>query len=119
MNTWVKQIPHSPWHRTPMEAIAMLIEDECDRLVNEETYDEKGMDLDVMDCCKRLSVTHLDHADRWDTALVDAVYSLKEGEIVELLANGDDAELGKRLRELAIKSFAKDIFDDAKTECLT
>jgi hypothetical protein len=119
MNTWVKQIPHSPRQRTPMEAISMLVEDECSRLIDEETYDEKGMDLEVAQSCQRLTGMYLDHADRWDTALVDAVYSLKEGEIVELLSNGDDAELGKRLRELAIKSFAKDVFDDAETETLT
>jgi hypothetical protein len=118
MNTWVKQIPHSPGQRTPMEAISILVEDECSRLIAEETYDEKSMPLDVLEECNRSIGRRLDYADHWDSALIDAVYTLKEGEIVELMANGDDAELGKRLRELAIKSFAKEIFDDAEKEVL-
>lgn len=118
MNTWVKYIPHAARQRTPMEAMDMMIDEECRRLVNDETYDEKGMDLDVLEACQRIAAEWIDEGYRWDEALADAVGSTRGSEIRDLLAAGDDCELGKFIRERAIKSFSYDVFNAAEDEVL-
>ena len=118
MRTWVKQIPHAPRQRPPLAAIAMMIEEECRRLVNDETYDEKGMDLDVLEVCQRITGKWIGSGQRWDEPMVDAFYGAKSDEMYAFLVAGDDCELGRFIRERAIKAFANDVFNAAEDEVL-
>lgn len=117
MNTWVPHQKHALRQDTPMDAIYKRIGLELECLVDAETYDEKGDAQDVTEAAKRIAGEWEYRAELWDEAMRDAVYNLKEGELLDLLRDGDDCALGKVLREATIKEFASDVFSAAEEEC--
>lgn len=117
MTTWVPHVPHAPRHNTPMGEISLMVIVEIERLISEETYDEVYHENEVLDAGMRIASDREDQADRWDSAMRQSVYTLKEGELLDLLRDGDDCALGKVLREATIKEFAADVFAAAEEEC--
>lgn len=117
MTTWVPHQKHALRQDTAMEAILKRVVLELECLVDVETYDEKNQPLDVLETGKRIAWDNMDRAEKWDDAMCQAVYALKEGELLDLLRDGDDCALGKVLREATIKEFAADVFSAAEEEC--
>lgn len=100
-----------------MGAILLRVDMHIEGLVDAETYDEKNHPLDVLEAGKRIAGDFAERAEKWDDAMCQAVYSLKEDELLDLLRDGDDCALGKVIREATIKEFASDVFNAAEEEC--
>lgn len=119
--TWVPFVPYAPRQLTPYDAIYRMVVAEIEKLISQETYDEKSHEEEVMQAVARQLNISFDAVSAWAEAFIDAAYHSKkwsDEQAMKFLFDGDDMALGQMMREASIASLAADIFRIAENEIL-
>jgi len=94
------------------------VEAEITRLVDAEVFDERGQDSEFTKIALRIMNQRWNDVMSWAEAFVDVPYASQwsDVEFLTLIRDGDDAELGRMIRQRTLAEFASDVFNAAETE---
>jgi len=102
----------APAVNRPTLNIWTAVRAELERLVNAEIWDEPGEDRAFFSWAWKIAILRMDDTVSWSEAMVDVPYASQwcDEEMLRLVHDGDNAELGRMVRKAMIREFAAAVY---------
>ncbi len=121
MSALLNPIPicaYAPRPEDPDTTNERVVEAELQRLVDAESWDERGDDRAFMRIALRIMGQWWDDGLHWNEALADVQYAetWDDARFLKLMRDGDECAMGRVIRERWLIEFAADVFAAAEEE---